>query len=221
MPLPMVHLAIAVKYFEDQCIPNSFFLGSIAPDSIHMRNNASRDDKSRTHFGGQQTDPILLENYYKEYISQKIDSDWRWFVKGYFAHVLTDYYWVKSVYHRFKEEALENKLTNEGIRTKYYLETDEVDFFLYETKEWKHKVWNGLVHTKIYSIDPLLNEEEINFWRLRTIHWFDLITSKPGIEPQYITKLLVEEFIEQTAEKVRTTIDDWDIKLFEEVSNIS
>ncbi|WP_199624835.1 hypothetical protein [Paenibacillus alkalitolerans] len=101
------------------------------------------------------------------------------------------------------------------------METDEVDFYLYETKEWKDKVWNGLIHTKIYSMTPLLTEEEINYWRLRTIHWFDLITSKPGIEPRYITKLLVEEFVEQTADKVRTAIENWDVRLFEDASIIS
>lgn len=217
----MVHLAIAVKYFEDQNIPNTFLLGSIAPDSIHMRNNARRDDKIKTHFGGQQTDPFSLESYYKELINQDLDPDWKWFVKGYFAHVLTDYFWVQSIYSSYQEEASKNKLTKEDIRTTYYMETDEVDFYLYETKEWKDKVWNGLIHTKIYSITSLLTEVEINFWRLRTIHWFDLLTNKPGIEPRYITKLLVEEFIEQTADKVRIAIEDWDGRLLENVSNIS
>ncbi len=115
----MVHLAIAVKYFESQNIPNTFLLGSIAPDSIHMRNNTSRDDKIKTHFGGEQTEPFLLESRYKELISQDIDPDWKWFVRGYFAHVLTDYYWVQSLYSRYQDEVSKNDLTKEEIRKTY------------------------------------------------------------------------------------------------------
>jgi len=210
MPLPMVHLAIAVKYFEGQDIPSTFLLGSIAPDSIHMRRNASKGDKVNTHFGGQQSDVSALENHYKELISRNSDEDWKWFVRGYFAHVLTDLYWVQQIYSSYKEKTSKYNLTAEEIRTTYYMETDEVDFYLYESKPWKGIVWNGLVQTKIYGLNPLLSEEEINYWRLRTLHWFDLITSRPGIEPQYITKVMVEEFIEQTTDLVRTTIEDWD-----------
>lgn len=49
MPLPMVHFSVAVKYFENEEIPSAFLLGSIAPDSIHMRKNTNREDKKLTH----------------------------------------------------------------------------------------------------------------------------------------------------------------------------
>lgn len=62
-------------------------------------------------------------------------------------------------------------------------------------------------------MNPLLSEKEVNYWRLRTIHWFELIATKPEIETKYITNVLIEEFIEQTVEKVKTTLEDWDAKL--------
>jgi hypothetical protein len=51
MPLPMVHLAVAVRVHEvESRVPSSaFLLGSIAPDAIHMRPGTGRDDKRRVH----------------------------------------------------------------------------------------------------------------------------------------------------------------------------
>jgi hypothetical protein len=102
MPLPMVHVSIAVKLWENEGvseIPPSFLLGSIAPDAIHMRKNTNREDKKYTHFNiesGNNLDPI--KEKYRNYIAQNPDSDWHWFVRGYFAHVLTDYYWFHRVF---------------------------------------------------------------------------------------------------------------------------
>jgi hypothetical protein len=59
MPLPMVHLAIAVRAHElmgSEPTP-AFLLGSIAPDAIHMRPNATRDDKRKTHLLSDVADP--------------------------------------------------------------------------------------------------------------------------------------------------------------------
>ena len=51
MPLPMVHLSVAVALSEKEGrFPSAdFLLGSIAPDAIHMRPNSSRLDKEHVH----------------------------------------------------------------------------------------------------------------------------------------------------------------------------
>ncbi len=51
MPLPMVHLAVAIQMHRlEQRIPSpDFLLGSIAPDAIHMRPDTGREDKQRVH----------------------------------------------------------------------------------------------------------------------------------------------------------------------------
>ncbi len=47
MPLPMVHLGVAKHLTESLNISDksSFYLGSIAPDAVHMRNNFQPQDK--------------------------------------------------------------------------------------------------------------------------------------------------------------------------------
>src|SRR4051794_16203115 len=113
MPLPMIHCGVAVKYFDNEEIPAAFLLGSIAPDAIHMRKNTAREDKKRTHLNVETDGPVMnyVQERYEEYISQSPDEEWKWFVRGYFAHLLTDYYWLHSVYSVFKEKALFDRLT--------------------------------------------------------------------------------------------------------------
>ena len=52
MPLPMVHLNIAIELLQSGYKANDlsrFFLGIISPDAIHMRKDAISDDKRKTH----------------------------------------------------------------------------------------------------------------------------------------------------------------------------
>lgn len=67
MPLPMVHLAIAVqahKLISSEPTP-AFLLGSIAPDAIHMRPNTTRNDKQKTHlwFKSLKQEPMIEPAY--------------------------------------------------------------------------------------------------------------------------------------------------------------
>lgn len=61
MPLPMAHLAVAVRIqnlVDRNSFPN-FLLGSIAPDAIHMRPGSGPDDKQRGHLS--ESDVLLYE----------------------------------------------------------------------------------------------------------------------------------------------------------------
>ncbi|NGZ76917.1 zinc dependent phospholipase C family protein [Saccharibacillus alkalitolerans] len=210
MPLPMVHLGVAARYFEGSRVPDAFVLGSIAPDSIHMRKDAGREDKARTHFGGKETSPEILKRHYAEFISRSADLDRKWYIKGYFAHVLTDYLWGRSVYAEFKKRMEEEFAAPERIKPQYYLDTDRIDFLLYETAEWRERLWQGLLRAPAYEVSPLLNAQEVNDWRLRTIRWFEQPTNKPEIGPRYITPEVVETFMLEAGDAIRGMIDEWE-----------
>lgn len=217
MPLPMVHLGIAIAYCEYTSVPASFYLGNISPDAIHMRKNTDRQDKRRTHLELNEIGDIsLLETTYKEYMLRKSDTDWQWFVRGYFAHLLTDYYWLHTIYKNYSERASVERFTSKQKRIIYYQETDQIDYNLYRTKDWKDSVWKDLIEMKSYDFEPLISFDEINFWRMRTIHWFDLISEEPLIQPQYITESQVNDFMVETAKDLRRLFNEWDSRLFEE-----
>ena len=58
MPLPMVHLSVAVLAEKELGIMNrsAYYLGSIAPDGIHMQEHWTGEDKKRSHLGVRGTD---------------------------------------------------------------------------------------------------------------------------------------------------------------------
>jgi len=101
MPLPMVHLAVAVQMhrLEGSAPSPDFLLGSIAPDAIHMHPDSGRDDKRRVHLA-EIHDPhherarLLLAQHGSD------RSSAMGFAEGYVAHLLTDYLWFETEKHR-------------------------------------------------------------------------------------------------------------------------
>ena len=55
MPLPMVHLSVAHCLIQDHGYPDSptFYLGSIAPDAIHVRPGTAQKEKHVVHLVDQ------------------------------------------------------------------------------------------------------------------------------------------------------------------------
>ena len=206
MPLPMVHLGVADRYFEGGQVPDAFVLGSIAPDAIHMRQGTGREDKLRTHFGGKETTLDRLEQHYVEAIVRSIGEEEKLYVKGYFAHVLTDYLWGLRVYAHFKEQVQREGVPEQEVKSRYYRDTDGVDFWLFETAPWKEPIWESLRRVPSYALSPLLTEREVDAWRQRTIRWFEDPANKPDTPPQFITTDKVEAFIRQTGDEVRAML---------------
>ncbi|MEJ8302710.1 hypothetical protein [Saccharibacillus sacchari] len=178
-----------------------------------MRKGTGREDKLHTHFGGTETTPDQLERHYAQWIDQSPNEEWKRFVQGYFAHVLTDYLWGLRVYADFKSQALQDGIPESDIKTFYYTDTDGVDFALYENSVWKKDLWESLVKVPACAMEPLLSEQEIDGWRVRTIRWFEDPANKPKNPPRLITREIVEVFIEQAGDEIRTILYEWDQKL--------
>jgi hypothetical protein len=202
MPLPMIHLAIAIKLAESEpsAAEPDFLLGSLAPDAIHMRSGAGMGDKNATHLRDAQGKPdlagirtFLNDNRYKAELPAS-------FAAGYAAHLISDYLWIATIYTDFKRQL--THLDPEALRKLYYLETDQVDFDLYRQMDWREKVWDQLSQAIALDFPPLLSADEIDGWRDHTLHWFDELKQEPRIVPQYITDDLTFDFIEQACREV-------------------
>ena len=224
MPLPMVHLHVAVLFADatpERVEQGSFYLGNIAPDSIHMREGTTREDKEYTHFNPKDDEKYIsrLQELYSVYIQQRSDEGWKWFVRGYFMHVMTDYYWFRSVYPEFVERVNSADETNDVKRTKdelgrlYYQETDQIDFNLYHHASWSGDVWHMLKSTQSYDVEGRLTAEEILHWRERTISFFNEQANEPGIVPTYLTDDLVQAFVTDTVQRLSLLFQSWDPEL--------
>jgi hypothetical protein len=208
MPLPMVHLAIAVQLAARQGrFPSApFLLGSISPDAIHMRPNVSPVDKAATHLKDLPATPnhdeirALLEGH----------SDMPAFTAGYAAHVLTDRLWVAEVVEAFWARVPEAK--QDTRHRLYYQQTDQVDFNLYHHAPWRPEVWERLGVAESVDFPPLLSAGEIAGWRDRTLRWFEEPRNEPGITPEYITDAVVGDFIHHAPEYIETHFAAWGVK---------
>lgn len=198
MPLPMVHLAIAVQLCQQHNKPLAppFLLGSLAPDAIHMRANTTRDDKRVTHF--LRPDQTLDEEQMASILARNGGASMPWllFTAGYVAHVLTDIYWRERVAVPLRP-SIPPELTSAERRALYYRETDYVDWDLYHHAPWRRAVWEALAQAELMAFTPLLTADEIDQWRTRTRHWFDQPPAQPLTAPRFFTPALVADFIDR------------------------
>ncbi len=165
MPLPMVHLAVAVAIIPDLDAPEApaFLLGNLAPDAIHMRPGWTPDDKQRVHLFLSSTDiPTGAEDAARDLIL-------RWRKQGvaieplhvgYIAHVLTDLLWRAHVWRSLRR-ALPARISHKEGRALYYRKTDEIDRQISETAPWRGQVWRQLAEAQPADIVDMVSATEI------------------------------------------------------------
>ena len=207
MPLPMVHLSVAHHLIQDHGYPASpaFYLGSIAPDAIHMRPGTNQKDKHVVHLVDQEG----LQRERMQALLDKVDrtqqAEPRAFMAGYAAHVLTDVAWRAEIIRPFRRPHVEHMPYPE-LRTLYYNECDKLDFDLYDEQPWRPAVWELLREAQARDVGlenaPLLTAAEVDGWRVRTLSWFETHREKAKYEPQYITRERVWPFIQQAADQI-------------------
>lgn len=144
-----------------------------------MREQREKTSKD-THFYPEQENNYSgrLQKLYSGYRSEGSDEGWHSFVIGYFMHVMTDYYWFRSVHPQFVEQVREDDQREGIVRTKeevsclYYQETDQIDVNLYQNAGWSKEVWSALNGTSGYDMTDRLTANEIERWRDRTFTFF-------------------------------------------------
>lgn len=207
MPLPMVHLAVAVRLYErhQRALDPHFLLGSLAPDAIHARPQTTRADKNRTHFYFNEDQTAFVKRvhaYLAEHLTDAAQPRERTFAAGYATHVLTDSIWAMSVFTRFRRAA-DAVMDAAARRRMYYQETEKVDFLLYRNEPWRTAVWENLQRAQAQDVPELLTADEVAKWQEHTLTWF-AEHAEPEAQPQYITEEVVRAFVTRATEAVES-----------------
>jgi hypothetical protein len=209
MPLPMVHLAVAMEMHkilrvDPRC---AFLLGSIAPDAIHMRPGTGPTDKQRVHlFDGGDPDHQRVRALLQQFGAyQGADLG---FSAGYAAHVLTDRFWEETIGGPFRA-SFPGDIDPQVRRTLYYQETDQIDFDLYHQAPWRDAVWEKLASCQPQDFAGLVSADEITRWRDRNLTWFGTLKQEPSIIPTHITRIQIEAFILQAAPRIMEKFREW------------
>ena len=210
MPLPMVHLAVALGVHQHlgREVAPGFLLGCIAPDAIHMRADTTRSDKRHTHL----REVGDLENeMVQRWLLGQLDAAPAYdeLVRGYAAHLLTDRHWLQTVVADFRQQ-VPHGLDLRELRTLYYHDTDSIDTRLYYHAPWRPAVWQKLAIAQVYDVDELLSAPEIDQWRQRTLGWFDHHEEDLDTVPVYISDERVRQFIMDAGQRVYQTLAGWE-----------
>jgi len=202
----MVHLYVAKNIYDlglkDIDLPQ-FYLGTISPDAIHMRDNSDRNDKNKVHLiPVEKKWSDIDENKYYEFIFEyvkmnqyNVNMNFLW---GYIIHILTDMHWTKKIYNDFKDKYKNDSSPIQDERMAYYNDTDKLDQILFnEGGNCVKNIWKYLNNSKSINFLDILSENEINLWKERTLHWYDSGESKHKNPIRYITKIDIQNFINE------------------------
>ena len=105
MPSFVIHLAIGKEYIKKNKIENEkeFLRGSIAPDFKNDWKSINKE-KKESHFTSLINGKQVVEiDKFKN--SQKVDI-YNDFWKGYFLHILSDYFFIKNILKKKMKEQL-------------------------------------------------------------------------------------------------------------------
>ena len=217
MPLPMVHLSVAMRLCAQlgYAASPSFLLGNLAPDAIHMRESASIEDKRRVHFRAQEAagDRAAVIATVWAAVPPLDDPDAQQRTNeqaaGYLAHLLTDYHWTADIVRPEQARQADAGMARDEIRALYYRETDQIDFDLYDQQPWRPQVWGLLAAARPMDLSGLLTAGEIDGWRQRTLHWFGETIQAPGIAPTHYPMADVLAFIDEIAGELAADVGAW------------
>ncbi|MBQ4050355.1 MAG: hypothetical protein IJD13_01875 [Oscillospiraceae bacterium] len=205
MPLPMVHISVAALLEERDIVQvtdrAAYYLGSIAPDGIHMRKDPAPDAKIISHLGARKPENIdkvtAFRKKFTEYEANGVSRD---YLTGYLVHVLTDIYWKQEFYDGFVERYNADPAPVQEVRTAYYNDTDVADIRLYHAHPKREEVWDLLRTAKGDDLPGLMTGEEADLWNVRTLEWYDV--PREYLPVRYASEESVRAFIESAAKLI-------------------
>jgi hypothetical protein len=207
MALPMVHLSVAhqlVCAYGYRPAP-AFYLGSIAPDAIHMRPGTDREDKWAVHLSlDGAIDVARVQQLMAECWRASADTA---FAEGYCVHLLTDRYWRDEVVWPLLARL--GNMSRQEQRILYYAECDKIDLELYDRQPWREDVWALLQRAEAGDFVGLLAQQEIEMWRDRVLGWFEENRNKGDYSSHHLTREMALGFIRDASSRASEQMASW------------
>lgn len=210
MPFPIVHLYIAGKILSavpDTVIPRDFYIGSLAPDSVHFRPNYSGAYKVKSHIcidawkWGESTDNHAWKENVIRFFKKTRNTMNYSFICGYCAHILADAAWNEKFWlpfrarHNFSSENLNGSGLHRDCR--------EIDTRLFHRMKDKEKIKQLLEDCFGLEITGIVFESEIVKMIESLLH--EQFEKRP-INEEYVFRYVnieqVENFIEDESVRI-------------------
>lgn len=203
MPWPMVHFAIASELISK---PSSeLLLGSLAPDSIHVRTNL-RTEKAKTHLM-PETERFATDEELKEFFesNKKLaysDSKFMQYLCGYIAHIYTDRVWTFDIYPAYE--------VHPNGRSMYTQDVTKLEFLILRNWNRANDWLSELNVGKAYDIGGLL-ESEVYLYREEKLGFLANSDNEPLGDLNILSMETMQEFIYKTALALKQLYMKWDV----------
>jgi len=181
MPFTMTHLHTAKNIYR-MCPENisdlsQFYLGTIAPDAVHNRENYISDYKKASHllvgdepWGMITNNDGWIENAVGFFDTHKNDENFD-FIFGYCSHILTDAYNSINVWMPFKQKYHDE--ASKGYGGLYHLESNKIDIEIALNDRNKEDFWVYLEKSKSIDFNNIVFADEIDKQKENILnHWY-------------------------------------------------
>lgn len=190
-----------------------FYLGNLAPDSIHARDGYIRAYKKHTHmrddipdkdFGTeenlqlfhQRVADFILENRNRPL--PELDL-----YRGYVVHILADELFMLTIRKEFCDTLVQQDISQENpLFFKYIVEDmNRNDYLLIDQYEGSKEIQLNLEAVQIYPVAGYLSEQEIRTsrdWLLRQ-HYYQ---ENDLLNPRYISQERMWDYIQMAADRI-------------------
>lgn len=166
----MTHLCIANRILAlcpetVRSLPQ-FYLGTLAPDSIHFRSNPLPNAKKITHLcvgegnWGELTNNAEWQENVLSFLDSHRQSEDFDFIYGFCIHIMADIYNNFSVWTPFRQAHLNELKTGTGDQ--YHTESAKVDLQLYQNIEQQAEIWSLLEQAHGLTLPGIVLEDDIN-----------------------------------------------------------
>lgn len=203
MPWPMVHFAIASEVISDPS--PELLLGSLAPDSIHVRTNL-RTEKAKTHLmpeAGRFATDEELEAFF-ELNKQLAYSDPKFmqYLCGYIAHIYTDRVWTFDMYPAYE--------VHPNGRSVYTQDVTKLEFMILQNWNGANDWLSELKVGRAFNLGGLL-ESEVYQYRGEKLAFLANPDNEPLVDLNILSIEAMEEFIHTNGLAIKQLYTKWDV----------
>lgn len=224
MPGLITHLEIANnigKKLKTGIIKNRalFYIGSIAPDAVHSKEDYQRIHKKKSHLRQEIADVDFnnisnLELFYsrvEKFINNNIfkESKFNDLYKGYVVHLLTDELFLLKLRPKFVEKMQAIDITPRNIEFKERIlyELDCHNFMFLENNRKYNEIFKLIKNVKVLDIEDYILENEV----YKEIDWMVNYYNPQKInrkEPKYIFNKEIKEFSNFATDNIIERLSD-------------
>lgn len=190
MPNIRIHEEVAYLYAQKNKEYDNkyFYLGVLAPDAPNLDGFGPKEERWMAH--QRDKDYKKWKDNIKKFYKQNKDKYNKYFIFGYYFHVITDIVYDKDFYLDVRETILKDNIS---LEDSHHVMRQDMDYYGSTFKEFDY------IKEKLLEIDEYF--EILNIKKDKLKAWKDLNLKEERVkEPKYLNKniiLKLEVFVEK------------------------